>query len=390
MVRNEAELPDVPITEEMMTEMRSKFGLILNTESSVYNEYATRLAILRFAESIGDTNPLWSDEKYGMNTRFMGTVAPPSFVWACLSHVQFGWAGLGGFHGGCDIEFFKPVYVGDRISVEVVYDRFDGPKSSQFAGEILIDQYHNNYRNQLGQLVAMYRWWIIRVARAKAREKGKYSSMELPHRWTKEQLKEIEAAILSEELRGAVPRYWEDVHVGDSLGPVVKGPLGITDIISFCSGGAAPTLRLQAHGAALRQYQRHPAWAFRDPNTYALEPIFAVHYSKAAANAMGLPFPYNIGIQTHCWGIHLLTNWMGDEGWLKRSQTRYLKFIFHSDIVRITGAITKKYVDDEGEFCIDIDRLAVNQRNEQVMSGQATVALPSRDKNVRPLDKRLR
>ncbi len=220
----EASLPDVLITEALMNEMRSKFGLRLNTESSVCNEYATRLAILRFTESIGDTNPLWTDEEYGMKTSYHMTVAPPSFVWACLSHVQFGWAGLGGFHGGCDIEFFKPVYLGDRISVEVVFDRFEGPKKSQFAGEILIDQYHNHYRNQLGQLVARYQWWIIRVARAKARQKGKYSGINLPHPWTQEQLKEIETDVLLEKARGADPRYWEDIEIGESLARLLKAP----------------------------------------------------------------------------------------------------------------------------------------------------------------------
>ncbi len=164
----------------------------------------------------------------------------------------------------------------------------------------------------------------------------------------------------------------------------------MTDMISFCSSGAAPTLRLQAHGAALRQYRQHPAWSFRDPGTFALEPIFAVHFNKQAANAMGLPFPYNIGVQTHCWGIHFLTNWMGDDGWLKRSQTRYLKFIYHSDVVRIVGSVTNKYIDDEGDYCVDIDWLAVNQRNEQVLSGMATIALPSRNNNLWPVSKRLR
>ncbi len=195
--------------------------------------------------------------------------------------------------------------------------------------------------------------------------------------------------MLSEKIRGASTRYWEDVREGGTIGTVVKGPLGLTDVIAFCIGGAIPTPRLKAHGSALLQYRRHPAWAFRDPNTYALEPIYAVHYNKQAANAMGLPYPYIVGTQIHCWAISLLTNWMGDDGWIKKSVTRYQNFIFHSDVVRFEGKITGKNVDDAGDYCVEIDRTAINQRQEIVMTGKAIVALPSRDDNYWPVERRV-
>jgi hypothetical protein len=147
---------------------------------------------------------------------------------------------------------------------------------------------------------------------------------------------------------------------------------------------------LAAHGVQLRQYRKHPAWAYRDPNTHALEPIYSVHYNKEAAQAQGaLPMPYDVGFQRHCWQIHMLTNWMGDDGWLKRSYAEYRKFVYHSDVVWVKGRITKKYIDDEGECCVDIETSAINQRGENVMPGRSTVALPSREKQTFPLDKRL-
>lgn len=388
MVEKESGMIETSISAELIEHMRSICGLKLNTENSLHNEYATRMAILKFAEGIGDTNPLWYDVEYAVKTRYGGIIAPPSFLWACLSHVQFGWAGLGGFHSGCDIEFYKPVYLGDKIAEEVFYDNFEGPKSSSFAEEMVIDQFHTDYRNQKGDLLAKYYWWIIRVARAKAREKGKYHKIELPHPWKEEELRKIEEEVLSEKIRGTNPRYWEDIREGDTIGTIVKGPLGLTDVIAFCTGGAIPTPRLMAHGSALHQYRRHPAWAFRDPNTYALEPIYAVHYNKQAANAMGLPYPYIVGTQIHCWAISLLTNWMGDDGWIKKSQTKYQKFVFHSDVVRFKGKIIRKYVDDTGDYCVDIDNYAVNQRQEKVMTGKAIVALPSKADNYWPVEKR--
>jgi hypothetical protein len=231
---------------------------------------------------------------------------------------------------------------------------------------------------------------VIHFARAKARQKTGRYDIELPHPWTDEQLVKIEEEILSEEIRGSIKRYWEDVNIGEELKPVVKGPLGTTDEVAYIIGGGVPIPRMAAHGVALTTYQRHPAWAFRDPNTNAREPIFAVHYNKQAANAMGLPQAYDIGLQRHCWGIHLVTNWMGDDAWLKRSYTEYRRFVFLSDVVWLKGKVTKKYIDNEGDYCVEIERHAFNQRGEDVMPGYAIVALPLKNKKTSPLDKLLR
>jgi len=386
----EVKMADARISEEMIAEMKGKVGLKLNTENSTHNEEANRLAILKFAEGIGDPNPLWTDAEYAKKTRYGSIVAPPSFIWATIAHVQFGWKGLGGFHSGCNIEFYKPIYLNDKVTSECIFTGFDGPKPSEFAEEMVIDHFDNKYWNQHGDLLVKYHWWIIRIGRGKAKEKGKYSKLTLPHPWTEEELKKIEEEVLSEEFRGSNPRYWEDVNVGDELKPVVKGPLGLTDELAYFVGGATPIPRLGAHGASLRQYRRHPAWSFRDPTTGALEPIFAVHYNKEAARAMGVPMQYDVGLQRHCWGIHLLTNWMGDGGWLKRSYTEYRRFNYFGDVVWIKGKVTKKYVDEEGDYCVDIERHAINQRGEDIMPSHATVALPSREKGISPLDSRLR
>ena len=127
---------------------------------------------------------------------------------------------------------------------------------------------------------------------------------------------------------------------------------------------------------------------FRDPGTSAWEPIFAVHYSIDGAKAMGLPYPYDIGIQRHCWLVQMLTNWIGDDGWLKRCYAEYRNFVFLSDVVRIKGTITEKYVDEQGEYCVRVKTNAINQRGADVMPGEAEISLPSREKNIWPVDGR--
>jgi len=389
MTEQKAKMAEAHITQEMIDGMRARLGTKLRIEDSTHNEYATRMAILKFAYGIGDANPLWSDEVYARKSPYGGIVAPPSFIWACFAQVQFGWRGLGGFHAGCDVEFIKPIYLGDKITAECVFTSFEGPKKSRFAEETIIDHFHNQYWNQRGDLISRYHWWVIHYARAKAQRKASRNNIALPHPWTDEQLAKIEKEVLSEEIRGRARRYWEDVNIGEELQPVVKGPLGTTDEVAYIIGGGVPIPRMAAHGIALAAYRKHPAWAFRDPNTNALEPIFAVHYNKQAANAMGLPQAYDVGLQRHCWGIHIVTNWMGDDAWLKRSYAEYRKFVFLSDVVWVKGRVTKKYVDSEGDYCVEIERHAVNQRGEDVMPGYAIVALPSKNNRISPLNRRL-
>lgn len=385
-----AKMAEAVFTEEMMAEMRAKAGLKLRIDHSVNNEEATRMAIRKFADGIGDPNPLWSDADYAQKTRYGSIVAPPSWIFAVFAGIQFGWRGLGGFHSATEVEFYRPILVNDRITPECTFLGFDGPRPSEFAEKVVVNKKQAVYTNQRGELVARNRWFVTRMERARARARGKYTSLKLPHPWTEPELKAIEEEVLAEEIRGADSRFWEDVEIGDELKPVVKGPLGMTDEIAFLIGGGAPIPRLAAHGVQLRQYRKHPAWAFRDPNTYALEPIFSVHYNKEAADAQGgLPMPYDVGFQRLCWQIHLLTNWMGDDGWLKRSFTEYRKFVYHSDVVRLKGKVAKKYVDKDGESCVDVETTAVNQRGEEVMPGEATIALPSREKGGFPLDTRL-
>ena len=376
-------------TEELIAEMRAKTGIILRIDQGINNEEATRMAILKFADGIGDPNPLWRNEEYAKKTRFGTIIAPPSWVFSVFAGINFGWKGLGGFHSSTDAEFYKPIYRNDKITPQCQFNGFDGPKPSSFAEKVIVNKKENTYRNQNGELVAKVNWFVTRMERLKARQKGRDSAMKLPYQWSEVELKKIEADILAEEPRGATIRYWEDVQVGEKLNHITKGPLGMTDEIAFLIGGGAPIARLAAHGVMLRSYQTHPAWAYRDPDTGALEPIFSVHYNKAAAFAQGgLPLQYDIGFKRHTWQMHLLTNWMGDDGWLKRTHVEFRKFVYFSDVVRLEGTVTKKYMDDNGEPCVDIDTTAINQRDEMVMPGNGTVILPSREKKSFPIDKR--
>lgn len=388
MKKARATMAEGVITPELIAEMKNNRGLKLRVANTVFNEYATRDNIRKFVDGIGDINPLFRDEAYAKKSRYGCLIAPPSFVFSVLAGIQFGWRGLAGYHSASDMEFYKAVKVGDRVRPEETYLDFEGPKKSKFAEKTIFDYFENKYFGPKDELVAKVKRLVIRAERKKTREKGKYSKIEIPHPWTKDELEKIEEEVLAEEIRGSNPRYWEDVTVGQELPQLVKGPLGYTDMVAAVIAGLAPA-RLAAHGVALREYKRKPAWAFRDPVTCSLEPIFSVHYNNEAARAMGLPQPYDVGTQRHCWLIQLLTDWMGDHAWIKRSYAEYRRFVYISDVIKIKGKVVGKFVDDEGEYCVSVKTNAVNQRGENVMPGEATISLPSKETEVWPSDKRI-
>ncbi len=113
-------------TDKMLADMRALIGTDLRTESCTNNEYATRLAVIRFCEGIGDDNPLWMDEAYGAKSIYGTQIAPPSFIFACLGSIQVGWPGLGGFHCETKMTFNKPIHVGDKIQSAALPDVWYG------------------------------------------------------------------------------------------------------------------------------------------------------------------------------------------------------------------------------------------------------------------------
>ena len=192
MAKSLEKMAEGEFTPELIEEMRSKRGLKLRAENHLFNEEATKGAIRRFVDGIGDPNPLFRDESYGNRTKYGGIVAPPSWVFSVLAGIQFGWRGLAGFHSASDMAFFKPIRLNDKIRPEETFLDFEGPKESEFAGRMIFDYFEDKYFNQNEELVSKVIRLVIRTERKAARKKGKYKRLTLPHPWTEKELKAIE------------------------------------------------------------------------------------------------------------------------------------------------------------------------------------------------------
>ena len=78
-----------------------------------------------------------------------------------------------------------------------------------------------------------------------------------------------------------------------------------------------------------------------------------------------------------CWLSQVATNWMGDDGFLKRLYGRLHLFNYVGDTTWIKGEVTAKRQEGD-EYLVDIEIKAENQLKELTAGGTATVVLPAR------------
>jgi acyl dehydratase len=123
-----------------------------------------RGAIRRFAEAIGDPNPLFNNEAEARQTRFGGMIAPPTFCRSLSAAIPDVKLDMGesfrGLDGGSDWEYFEPIRPGDRITVQTKIA--DLRESTGRLGTMVFITTETSYTNQFGQLCALQRSTAIR------------------------------------------------------------------------------------------------------------------------------------------------------------------------------------------------------------------------------------
>ena len=112
-------------------------------------------AIIKFAEAIGDDNPVYNDEVAARNSQYGGLVAPPTFLRSVIAgrpETPFDMPFTRLLDGGSDWEYFRPVRPGDRITAVARIDDINERTGS--IGLMLITTVVITYTNQFGQTVA--------------------------------------------------------------------------------------------------------------------------------------------------------------------------------------------------------------------------------------------
>ncbi|MDP6377438.1 MAG: MaoC family dehydratase N-terminal domain-containing protein [Kiritimatiellia bacterium] len=368
------------IEASALASLRKRIGVKIEDTLEPWCHEATRDNIRHYAHGVGDDNPLWCDPEYAAQSRFGTLVAPPSFLFTCDRIISGYVGGLPGIHAmwaGADWTWHKPVLRNDEITTEAwLKDLVE--HQTGFAGRSIQQIYHVIFFNQDGDMLAEADSWCFRTERDTAREEGqKYDHLKSRNeqRYTSGQIGEIYRQYEDERPRGASPRYWEDVNVGDELPTMVKGPMTVTGFIAYAQGWGG--LYIRANRLAWRQIHKHAGLGIE--NRYGVPDVpERVHWEQEFAATVGAPGIYDYGPERCSWLIHHLTDWMGDDGFLRHASCKIRRHNPVGDTLFLNGRIVGKSIED-GHRVVEIEHEARNQDNELSVLGSGVIRLPSRE-----------
>jgi acyl dehydratase len=374
-------LGDGRITPRMVDQLRDRLNN--RQPGRPWVSTATVDTIRNCALAIGDDNPLYVDAAHAGQSHYGTLIAPPMFPYASTSLSAsvggMGFPGIFTLHALDEWVFEKPVRLGDKVDCNFALTGLE-EKPSRWGGRAFHQTTEFEFRNQENEILCTYRPLYVRAERTQARQTKKYKPIE-PYRYTDEEIAKIGRDYDSEECRGALPRYWEDVAIGDSIGWVVKGPLTVTDMICWWMGMGAPYLF--AFGIRHKRLVERPGLAIVDPETNIAHTPEIAHFDEKFARRSGVGSAYDIGRQRTAWFIHLVTNWAGDDAWLKRITARLEAPNYVGDTTWCRGEVVAKEVE-KGDHVVRLSLRAETQRGVCHCTGEAVVKLPTK---VRQPDK---
>jgi acyl dehydratase len=151
---------------------------------STWPEGLERSTLRRYVNATEDHNPLYRDEEFAKNSRYGGLIAPP--FWLASHPLATGQRvtevlhmdpadgplpgstprvrieGLArGVNGGSEIEWFRPVYLGDILTYKSRIADFEERMGRN--GPLVISYTETEFRNQRNELVAIMRGSGIRM-----------------------------------------------------------------------------------------------------------------------------------------------------------------------------------------------------------------------------------
>ncbi len=137
--------------------------------------------------------------------------------------------------------------------------------------------------------------------------------------------------------------YYEDVVVGSDIPTLIKHPT---------------TRQLVMWAGASSDYNE-------------------IHYDKDVALAQNLPGVICHGWVTASYVCQVITDWMGDEGTLKKLNIAFRGMLFPGQDVTCQGKVTKKYTEGK-ENLVECEVWAQNPKGEKTAPATAVVSLPSK------------
>lgn len=355
--------------DEFEQEYRKGIGTVLPYRPS---KEANLDNIRRFGDGVGDYNPLWRDEAHAEGSRFGMITAPPPFLYSVTLGVVAGETGaierrrvstefLPVNYAGAEIDFIRPIWRNDRITAEEQVGETIR-KTSKRIGPINFNTGLVTFTNQRQEVVATIKTLMARyentghVLEYDRSVKGDEGSP------AEALVEPADPLVWERERRGAEPRYFEDVQEGDTIPSLKKGTYSVTELFLFTHGvlgtGRSSRASLAAEGSAdLGGGGRFD--------------------SEHAQKRRNMPGQFDFGPQRVCWLSQIVTDWMGDDGVLKKLHASIRHPNVVGDTNTVHGKVTRKFEVD-GERLVEVQVRNENQSGLATALGTAIVALPSK------------
>ncbi|MGI5935945.1 MAG: hypothetical protein ACOX7I_03955 [Oscillospiraceae bacterium] len=396
----------------LMEKVRNSGGVGPMTDRTVM---ADEKEMLAYAQIWDRYNPLFNNPGYAARTRWGKIPALPCFIFRenitgfpMMDEIGDALGDLFYYaNDGGDIELFDYVYAGDEITFKSTKQEItdvtpsEGSTLRQFKLYGEGEMYDGN-----GRLIGRGKGYG-RNAMMRFIDGGPIpSDYEQTFEWldyippvhitTEEEWEYIVSLWKNEEIRGSVPRYWQDVSVGDELTPVCSGPISDIDMFrlhgdmlmsmpdarGFIEAGMGGELMTDRYGQKIHFIARHYSYC-RIPGARA------VFYNFTARNFI----------------LRMVTNWMGDDGFLRAFKWRFQnlfkcmadnqpgkkmldkvpsmrgKYVnrhgMEGDTAICKGVVTDKYIRN-GLHLVDVTCWAETLGGDIIQVMDTTVELPSK------------
>jgi hypothetical protein len=354
-------------------------------ERGVNNSLVTEDLIRHYADAIGDPNPIWRNRSYAASTRWGGVIAPPTFE-SCIS---FGSAfggrlrvpGVARLAAGNKHEYLKPIRPGQEFHV---YDKYMGFEEKKVEGKpyrMFIESVPRYFINQFDETIAIATGRNIYLAtppgkRGSKREGGMYKDKKR-HHFSQTELdaihRDFDEQLAGVGRRGTQTLYWEDVVEGEEIRPVAKG---IYDVCDACARTVVScyTYAFAIKWAAMRNHLHHHP---QDPETGEHRFRRDWHYEDHAAQLFGVPYANAGGIHNEMMLVHLVTDWMGDDGFVRWMDSQDRRMNFLGDATWVKGRVARKFIEND-ERLVELDVWGENQDGQKHTTAKVAVKLISK------------
>lgn len=380
------------INDEALMRLRARIGVPEPHPQPPHYVRPNEDAFRHVANAYGDDNPLYCDPDYAGSTRWGSAIASPLLVGGDTLIGEDEVAevpaehrdlmrgdplrGVHAFYSGSSHEWWHPLYPSRRVFRRNALVGVQ-EKRSEFAGRAVHEWMAQVFRDERGHLLTGQYRLMIRTERKEARARSTGEPLKI-EAYSKDAIEEIDAIYRSERPRGAKPRWFEDVEEGDILSPIVKGPLTVTDIISWHVGVGMGLYGVAALRLGFKNRQRIPRFYHRDELGIP-DAMQRCHWDPEYARKAGNPTTYDYGRMRESWLVHLCTDWMGDDAWLWKLDCRFRRFNFVGDTHWMSGRVVRKYLAEGDRPAVDLELEGRNQRDEVTTPGHASILLPSRE-----------